>query len=294
MFYCNICPRKCNAQRRILDGDGFCGCGEKMTISKYGLHFWEEPCISGSRGSGTIFFSGCAMDCVYCQNRDISKAVCGKSISEDKLVSIMDELKALGAHNINFVTPTHYAKNISSVLSRSKPALPVVYNCGGYELIDTLKTLSGKVDIYLPDFKYSSNALALKYSGISDYFDVVLPALFEMYYQVGDAHFDDDDIMTRGLIIRHLILPGHLRNTFDFLDIFCEHFRDKGVYLSLMAQYTPSVSLPAPLNRRVSAREYATAVRYARECGITHAFIQDLSSAESAYIPEFDKSEIGE
>lgn len=290
MYICNDCPRKCNAPRKALadNGKGFCNMGENPVIARADLHFWEEPPISGTNGSGTVFFSGCNLQCVYCQNEKISRGKFGKEISVVELRSIYDELIAKGAHNINLVTPSHFTKAISQSLSKKLP-VPVVYNCGGYEGLDTLKELSGKIDIYLVDMKYADNILALKYSKAPNYFEVASLAIFEMYRQTGDCEYDDNGIMQKGVIIRHLILPNHLENTKKVIDWVKDNFKDGQVLFSLMSQFTPIPSCTEEaLSRRLTQAEYDEIEEYLFNSGIEEGFMQELSSAKEEYIPPFN------
>ena len=290
MFICNDCPRKCNTTRKALadNGKGFCNMGENPVIARAALHFWEEPPISGTNGSGTIFFSGCNLQCCFCQNEKISRGKFGKEITVDELKTIYQELINKGAHNINLVTGTHFISAISESLSDPLP-VPVVYNCGGYESTESLRKLSGKGNIYLPDLKYSDNALAMKYSKASDYFEVATKAISEMYNQVGDYIINDDGIMESGVIIRHLILPGQLENTKKVIDWVRETFDDGQVLFSLMSQFTPIKDCNIDsLNRRLTQEEYNEIESYLYNSGIEDGFMQELSSASEEYIPPFN------
>ena len=287
---CNDCPRKCNIERNALaeNGKGFCGMGENAAVARAALHFWEEPPISGERGSGTVFFTGCNMKCVFCQNEDISRGKIGKEVSVERLKEIYRELIAKGAHNINLVTATHFLKPV--LASRCDPLpVPVVYNCGGYESVDSLKLLEGKISIYLPDFKYADNALAVKYSSAPDYFEIASAAILEMFRQVGRYEIDDDGIMKKGMIIRHLILPGELENTKRVIDWVKENFKSGDVLFSLMSQYTPnSRCTEGALSHRLTQEEYDEAADYLFDSGIEDGFMQELSSAKEEYTPPFD------
>ena len=290
MFTCNLCPRKCNTQRKALtdSGKGFCNMGENPVIARAALHFWEEPPISGTKGSGTIFFSGCNLKCVFCQNEDISSSCFGKEITVDRLKEIYFELINQGAHNINLVTGTHFINAISKSLEEPL-AVPVVYNCGGYESLNSLKLLEGKVQIYLPDLKYSDNELALKYSDAPNYFDIATNAIKEMYRQVGKCEFDENGIMTKGVIIRHLILPNNLENTKKVIDWVKSNFNDGEVLFSLMSQFTPNKTCRIPeLSRRLTQDEYDEIEDYLFDSGIEDGFMQELSSAKEEYIPPFN------
>ena len=290
MFNCNLCPRKCNIERKALthSGKGFCNMGENPVIARAALHFWEEPPISGTNGSGTIFFSGCNLKCVFCQNEDISSGCFGKEITVERLREIYLELINKGAHNINLVTGTHFINAIAKSLEEPLP-VPVVYNCGGYESVNSLKLLENKVQIYLPDLKYSDDELAIKYSDAPDYFEIATNAIKEMYRQVGKCEFDEDGIMTKGVIIRHLILPNNLENTKRVIDWVKENFNDGEVLFSLMSQFTPNKTCKIPeLSRRLTQEEYDEIEDYLFNSGIEDGFMQELSSAKEEYIPPFN------
>lgn len=290
MFICNLCPRKCNTQRKALthSGKGFCNMGENPVVARAALHFWEEPPISGTNGSGTIFFSGCNLKCVFCQNEEISSGCFGKEITIDRLRKIYFELIKQGAHNINLVTGTHFINAIAKSLEEPLP-VPVVYNCGGYESVNSLKLLENKVQIYLPDLKYADDELAIKYSDAPDYFEIATNAINEMYRQVGKCEFDENGIMTRGVIIRHLILPNNLENTKKVIDWVKENFNDGEVLFSLMSQFTPNKTCKIPeLSRRLTQKEYDEIEDYLFNSGIEDGFMQELSSAKEEYIPPFN------
>ena len=290
MFTCNLCPRKCNIERKALtdSGKGFCNMGENPVIARAALHFWEEPPISGTNGSGTIFFSGCNLKCVFCQNEDISSGCFGKEITVERLREIYLELINQGAHNINLVTGTHFINAIAKSLEEPLP-VPVVYNCGGYESVNSLKLLENKVQIYLPDLKYADDELAIKYSDASDYFEIATNAIKEMYRQVGKCEFDENGIMTKGVIIRHLILPNNLDNTKRVIDWVKENFNDGEVLFSLMSQFTPNKTCKTPeLSRRLTQDEYDEIEDYLFLSGIEDGFMQELSSAKEEYIPPFN------
>ena len=290
MYICNDCPRKCNKERKALtdSGKGFCRMGENPVIARADLHFWEEPPISGTNGSGTVFFSGCNLQCIYCQNRKISRGKFGKEITVEELKGIYKELIEKGAHNINLVTGTHFIKAISESLQDPLP-VPVVYNCGGYETIDALNKLQGKIDIYLPDLKYSDNSLAIKYSNAPDYFSVATSAIKEMYRQVGNYQIDENGIMKKGVIIRHLILPGHLENTKRIIDWVKATFNEGEVLFSLMSQFTPTPDCKSDnLSRRLTQEEYGEIEEYLFNSGIEDGFMQEISSASEEYVPPFE------
>lgn len=290
MFTCNLCPRKCNIERKALtdSGKGFCNMGENPVIARAALHFWEEPPISGTNGSGTIFFSGCNLKCVFCQNEDISSGCFGKEITVERLREIYLALINKGAHNINLVTGTHFINAIAKSLEEPL-TVPVVYNCGGYESVNSLKLLENKVQIYLPDLKYADDELAIKYSDAPDYFEIATNAIKEMYRQVGNCEFDEDGIMTKGVIIRHLILPNNLDNTKRVIDWVKENFNDGEVLFSLMSQFTPNKTCKIPeLSRRLTQEEYDEIEDYLFNSGIEDGFMQELSSAKEEYIPPFN------
>lgn len=283
---CNICPRKCNIDREYQTG--FCQSPDVFRLSRAALHYWEEPCISGKTGSGAVFFSGCNLKCVFCQNYEISHNNHGAEVSDDKLIEIFESLIEQGANNINLVNPTHYAKRLAKVLSEWESPVPVVYNSSGYESVQTLKILDGLIDIYLPDFKYSRNDKALKYSRAEDYPQIASAALKEMYRQVNQNVFDESGIMQKGIIIRHLILPSNTNSSLEALDYLSRNYPE--AYISLMAQYTPCGDLNdfPELKRPITGREYNKVVDYALNLGLEKLFIQELSSADKKYIPSFD------
>ena len=283
---CTLCPRRCGAERTAEAGGGFCRMPGGLRVARAMLHHWEEPPISGQNGAGTVFFSGCTLGCVYCQNGDISAGGFGKDISTARLREIFQELIAQGAHNIELVTPTHFLPWILPALTPRLP-VPVVYNCGGYERVETLRTLEGLVDVYLPDLKYADGTLAAALSGAGDYFPVACEAIREMFRQVG-PYVLEDGLLTRGVVIRHLVLPGYLDNTRRVLDWIAETFAPGDVLVSLMSQYTPTANMTGRLARRVTAAEYRAAADYMRNCGITDGFVQERTSAEEAYTPAFD------
>lgn len=287
MATCNICPRKCNVDRTLKTG--VCGVSDTLKIARAAAHFWEEPCISGTGGSGTVFFSGCNMKCVFCQNYEISTGCFGKEITTDRLCEIYKELIDSGVHNINLVTPTHYAEKILRSL-RESLSVPVVYNSSGYDSVDTLRKFEGKIQIYLPDMKYMDSSLAKKYSLAPDYPEKAKDAIREMFRQTGEAVFDEDGIMQKGVVIRHMMLPGETENTLDVIDWVSSEFGDKVVF-SLMSQFTPNKNCSIPeLQKTVSEEEYNKAVDYMYLCGMENAYVQDFSSAKKEYTPPFDLS----
>ena len=281
---CSICPRHCNVDRSV--NLGFCQSPDNFRVARAALHFWEEPCISGKEGSGTVFLSGCNLKCVFCQNNEISAENKGVEISDDKLISIFENLISQGANNINLVNPTHYAKRLAKVLSRWKSPVPIVYNSSGYEEVETLKALDGLIDIYLPDLKYIRAEKAMRYSKAADYFEKASVALLEMRRQVEDKF--DGDIMKSGMIIRHLILPQNTNSSIAVLDFIKSNFPN--TFVSLMAQYTPCGDLSEfpEINRKITKREYEKVVNYAFDNSFDKLFIQELSSADKSFIPKFD------
>ena len=286
-FLCSLCPRRCGALRTGTEGGGFCGMPALPVVARAALHFWEEPCISGTRGSGTVFFSGCNLGCVFCQNGSISHGRFGRPVTIPRLREIFQELIAQGAHNINLVTPTHFAPAIREALE-TPLAVPVVWNSGGYELPETLRTLEGKVQIYLPDLKYADSALAARYSGAADYFETATAAIREMFRQVGRCVWDADGVLQRGVIIRHLLLPGALENTKAVLDWIAGTFPAGSVLVSLMSQYTPQPGAEGLLRRKVTGAESRAARAYMENLGLTAGYYQDSSSAREEYTPPFD------
>ena len=284
---CHQCPRACMAQRSF-GKLGFCRVPDEFMISRAAPHFWEEPCISGERGSGTIFFSGCNLGCLYCQNQEISRGESGRCVSEGELISEMIRLRDEGVHNINLVTPSHYALQLSSALKMCHLDIPVVWNSSGYDSVEELHSLEGKVSVYLPDFKYLSPAIAAKYSNAPDYPAVAEAAIKEMFRQVGKPRFNEHGMLLSGVIVRHLILPGNIENTLDVIDWFSENFSGDRALFSLMAQYTPMPNMPFPeLRRSVTQQEYDRVMSYLSLSGIEHGFVQELGAAGTEYIPEF-------
>ena len=274
------------ARRDAQAGEGFCGLPATPVVARAGLHLWEEPCVSGARGSGAVFFSGCVLRCVYCQNHAISHENFGKSVSVERLREIFWELIGQGAHNINLVSPTPFAPAIREALAEPLP-VPVVWNTGGYERVETLRSLEGRVQVWLPDLKYVDSGLSRDLSGAADYFGAASAAIREMVRQTGD-YVLEDGLLKRGVLIRHLMLPGQLENTKAVLDWVAETFRPGQVLLSLMAQYTPQPGAEGLLSRRVTGAEYRAALRYMENLGITDGYCQDAASARAEYTPDFD------
>lgn len=291
---CALCPRNCGANREKGE-TGFCGTDNRIKIARAALHFWEEPCISGTCGSGAVFFSGCSLRCVFCQNYKISACRVGKYISENELADIFLDLQSQKAHNINLVTGTHFVPQIIHALKSAKEKglnIPVVYNCGGYESVSTLKMLEGAIDIYLPDFKYFNNKYALKYSNAPNYCETAQKAIAEMVRQTGCAEFDENGIMQKGVIVRHLMLPGLLFDSKKIIDYLYNTYKDK-IWISIMNQYTPleHVKKYPELDRCISSEYYNHLVDYAAELGVTNAFIQEGGTVGESYIPEFSGDE---
>ncbi|MCG4580110.1 radical SAM protein [Clostridium cochlearium] len=287
---CRLCPRECNVNR--LKGEvGYCGASEKLMVSRAALHFWEEPCVSGENGSGTVFFSNCNLKCVFCQNHCISQENLGIEISIERLSEIFLELEENGANNINLVTPTHYVPQIIEALKLSKASglnIPILYNSNGYDSLDTLKALDGYIDVYLPDLKYYNSKYSLKYSMAKDYFEKASIAIEEMYRQVGKPVFDENGIIKKGVIIRHLMLPGLLFDSKKILDYIHKTFGNN-VYISVMNQYTPmfKASNYPEINRKLNEKHYDAIIDYALDLGIKNAFIQENGTSSEEFIPDF-------
>ena len=288
---CMLCPRNCAVNR--YENVGVCGAGAKIKVAYYSLHEWEEPIISGDNGSGTVFFSHCSLKCLFCQNKKISTLGYGKEISSERLKEIFLELQSKGAHNINLVTPTHFVPQIVEVLSHIKGRelkVPVVYNTSSYENVDTIRLLDGIVDVYLADLKYFSNDLSIKYSKVRDYFEKASQAILEMYEQVGNPVIEDN-LLKRGIIVRILVLPGHVDDAKKMLEYLWNTYGDN-IYISIMNQYTPIDNcLPYDnLNRKLFDEEYDEVIDFACDLGITNAFVQDGETAVESFIPNFDCS----
>ena len=285
---CNLCPRRCGTLRDETRGEGFCRMPAPPVAARAALHLWEEPPISGTRGSGTVFFSGCSLGCVFCQNEKISHQDFGKAISVERLREICLELIAQGAHNINFVNPTHYAHVVRQVLEAPLP-VPVVWNSGGYDRVETLKALEGRVDIYLPDLKYLDSGTAERYSAASDYPQTAAAAIREMVRQTGPCQFDGDGLLLRGTVIRHLILPGQVNQAKAVMDWVAAEFPRGTVLFSLMSQYTPwgDLSRFPELNRRLRRGEMESAIAYMQNLGLP-GFCLERTSAKEEYTPPFD------
>lgn len=291
MSKCYLCPRRCGVDRDA-GKTGICGVDSRVIAARAALHMWEEPCISGETGSGAVFFSGCALRCVYCQNHEIASVQAGTEISGERLCQIFLELQEKGAANINLVTPSHYVRQIIPALREARRRglqIPTVYNCSGYESLESLKLLEGWVDIYLTDFKYIFPETAARYSKAPDYPEVVRAALAEMVRQTGGPEFTDSGMMKRGVIVRHLLLPGHVREAREVVRYVFGTYKNE-VFLSLMNQYTPFARVKEmypELGRKVTEREYESLVDYALELGVENAFIQEGETAHESFIPSF-------
>ena len=287
---CTLCPRNCKTDRRAQEG--FCKSPDRIKIARVGLHEWEEPCISYGKGSGTIFFSGCNLRCVYCQNNEISSHLKGREVSVETLAREMLKLQSMGAVNINFVTPTHYADKIIEALSlvRNELTIPIVYNCGGYESLSTLRKLCGYIDIYLPDLKYYSSQVSKKYSFCEDYFEVAVKAIEEMIKQTGKPVFDEDGHMKRGTMVRHLVLPSLYKDSIEAFRHLDERVDVKNLAVSVMSQYFPThMAQNYPeINRKTTTLEYKRVVDFVRTLGFECGFVQERSSAKKEYVPCFD------
>lgn len=288
---CSLCPRNCRVNRHVTTG--YCGCSNTIKAARAALHHWEEPCISGTKGSGTVFFSGCTLKCCFCQNHTISQEGGGKEISDETLAQIFLRLQDSGAHNINLVTATQYLPSVLNALDSVKEKLfiPVVYNCGGYESPDTVKILRDYVDIWLPDLKYNSSELSLRYSNAANYFETARKAILQMVTQTGRPQFDSSGtIMKKGVILRHMVLPGAKEDSLRLLHWMKEELPEGMFYISLMSQYTPfyhSKDYPE-INRRITSYEYNKVLEEAIRLGLDQGFMQEKSSAKEEYTPPFD------
>ncbi len=288
---CNLCERKCNINR--YEKKGVCGATNKLKVARAALHYWEEPCISGSSGSGTIFFSNCNLKCLFCQNKKISTNGFGKEITINRLSDICIELQEQGANNINLVTPTHYVPSIIKGIKKAKKKglnVPIVYNTSSYETLDTIKSLNKIVDVYLPDLKYKDDTIARNYSNIKDYFITATRNIEEMYNQVGTPIFNEEGIMIKGVIVRVLLLPGHLDDAKEIIKYLYDKYNNN-IYISIMNQYTPveKIDKYINLNRKVTDKEYDELIEYACNLGIENAFIQEGETQEESFIPDFNQ-----
>ena len=288
---CTLCPRNCHVNRN-QGKIGYCRMTSELVVARTALHMWEEPCISGEKGSGAVFFSGCAMGCVFCQNHEIAKGLRGTSITVERLSEIFLELQEKGANNINLVTPSHYVLQIIEALDIAKSHgldIPIVYNSSGYEKKETIRLLEGYVDIYLPDFKYMNDEIASRYSHCQDYSTYAKETIEEMVRQTGKPEFYSDGIMKKGTIVRHLSLPGYLEDSKDILDYLHENFKND-VYISIMNQYTPLITVEKypEINRKVTKHEYDELISYALMMGIKNAYTQEDETQEESFIPDFD------
>lgn len=289
--HCTLCPRNCGVDR-LAGQKGYCRADSRLMVARAALHMWEEPCISGGEGSGAVFFSGCSMGCIFCQNHEIAAGRTGKIIREERLAEIFLELQDKKANNINLVTAGHYVPQVTGALQEAKKRglkIPVVYNSSGYEKPQTLKMLEGLVDIYLPDFKYMDDKLAQAYSHAQDYPQIAKMALEEMVRQAGKAEFDGRGMMKKGVIVRHLLLPGHLSDSKKIIRYLYETYGDR-IYISMMNQYTPMpcVADDELLSRKVKKKEYETLLDYAISLGVENGFFQEGETAKESFIPEFD------
>lgn len=283
---CTLCPRMCGVDRSV--SVGYCGSGATVKAARAAKHRWEEPCISGTEGSGTVFFSGCTLGCIFCQNREISRGGVGKELTAEQLAEVFCQLERQGVHNLNLVTPTHFTPQILQALSMAKPSVPIVMNTGGYERVETLRKWEGTVDIYLPDLKYVSTELSGKYSAAPNYFEIASRAILEMHRQQPKLIWEGD-LLKKGLIVRHLVLPGCTQDSLAVLAFLDKHLPKDGFLLSLMSQYTPTPACAAhkEINRRVTTYEYRKVAERAAELGFL-GFAQDRRSAKEEYTPPFD------
>lgn len=288
---CTLCPHNCKVNR--LEGKkGRCKCDNTLKIALASLHKFEEPCISGTNGSGTVFFTNCNLNCIYCQNYEISQGGKGKEITIQTLADIFIKQQEKGAHNINLVTPTMYVYQIIDAIKLARKTglkIPIIYNSNGYENVETIKMLNGYIDVYLPDLKYYTNELSKKYSNVDNYFEVATNAIKEMYSQVGNAVFDDNEIIQKGVIIRHLVLPNHIQNTKNILKWINENL-PKDIYVSIMAQYFPTYKAKndSLINRKLNKKEYKEVLNYLYSLDLQNGYIQELGSHEEEYVPNFN------
>lgn len=290
---CRLCPRNCNVNR-LAGKLGFCNSSDNIKVALVSLHYWEEPCISGTNGSGTVFFSNCNLKCVFCQNHEISAKGAGKEISIERLSEIFLEQQQRGAHNINLVTPTHYVPQIIKSLDLAKSKglnIPILFNTNGYENIETIRALKGYIDVYLPDFKYFDNKYSTKYSNVPDYFEKASEAIKEMFLQVGEPKFDENGLIQKGLIIRHMMLPGLLFDSKKIIDYIYKTY-GHSVYISIMNQYTPMHDVKSfpEINKPLNLKHYDSLIDYCLYLGVKNAFIQETGTSSKSFVPEFDLS----
>ncbi len=285
---CKLCPHKCGTYKDNETESGICKVSTQIKVARIAPHYWEEPCLSGTKGSGAIFFSGCTMKCIYCQNYEISAENKGVKITPETLADEYKKLEESGVHNIDLISATQFLPEILRSFEIYKPKIPIVYNCGGYERVETLKSLEGIVDIYLPDFKYSCNTLALEYSGAEGYVETATAAIGEMLRQTGKLKLDNDGIAKGGVLVRHLVLPNHTKNSIGVINILKENF-ENNITLSLMGQYIPhGKALDHPkLSRKITKREYEKVLDHLIDCGL-EGYAQELKSADESYIPVWD------
>lgn len=288
---CTLCPHNCKVNR-IEGKKGRCKCDNTLKIALASLHMFEEPCISGTNGSGTVFFTNCNLNCIYCQNYEISQGGKGKELTIQTLANIFIKQQEKGAHNINLVTPTMYVYQIIEAIKLARKSglkIPIVYNSNGYENIETIQILNGYIDVYLPDLKYYTNELSKKYSNVDNYFEIATNAIKEMYSQVGNAVFDDNGLIQKGVIIRHLVLPNHIQNTKNILKWINENL-PKDIYVSIMAQYFPTYKAKnnSLINRKLNKKEYKDVLNYLYSLDLQNGYIQDLGSHEEEYVPDFN------
>lgn len=291
MDKCTLCPRNCKVNRNNNEL-GFCNMGSDLIVARAALHFWEEPIISGEKGSGTVFFSGCNLKCVFCQNYSISTNNFGKKISIERLSKIFLELQEQGANNINLVTPTHFVPQIIEALKIARQkglSVPIVYNSSGYETVETIKLLDGYIDVYLPDLKYFDNKYAIKYSKCPNYFEYASKAIDEMIKQVGTPKFDEKGILIKGVIVRHMLLPGLLDDSKKIIHYLVDKYNEK-IFISIMNQYTPTNNLDkyTEINKTVDKNDYDELINYALDLGIKNGFMQEGETQKTSFIPEFD------
>lgn len=289
METCTLCPRKCGAVRAETEGSGFCRMPANPVVARCAPHFWEEPVLSGTHGSGAVFFSGCTMRCIFCQNEPISAGGFGRTLTLQGLAKAFQELEGQGVHNLNLVNPVHFTPAMLKALDMARPQVPVVWNSAGYERVETVRQLKGAVDIFLPDLKYVSPELSGAYSGAEDYFTYASRALLEMADQAREAVYSPDGLLQKGMIVRHLILPGHTRESIRVLEWIASEL-PKSVLVSLMCQYTPcgKAREHPKLSRRITAREYDKVLDRMFALGLDHGFVQELKSADTEFIPAFD------